>query len=213
MGVTILVRHGQASYGATSYDVLSELGHRQAARFGVALAETGDAPAVIRTGTLQRQRGTAQGIAAAFSDGIPVEADERWNEFDLSGIVGGAMDQFGVVSSARFQDVLDEGVRMWVEGEGASRGESHREFAERVDGALADTLDASRGGPQVVVTSAGVISWIATSLLGGGVEQWLRLNRVVVNTSATRIVRGGRGTSLISFNEHGHLPREQITYR
>ena len=41
MGTLYLVRHGQASFGADNYDVLSELGHRQALRLGQYLRERG----------------------------------------------------------------------------------------------------------------------------------------------------------------------------
>lgn len=214
MGMTMLVRHGQASYGASSYDVLSELGHRQAAKMGALLAGARGAPASIRTGTLVRQRDTAAGISAAFGGEVAVEPDARWNEFELSGIMGATMEDFGIVSSSRFQDLLDTGVRAWARGAApALGGESHFAFTTRVQDALTETLDQSRNGAQIVVTSAGVISWIAASLLGGGVDQWLKLNRVCVNASGTRIVSGARGTSLISFNEHGHLLHSEITYR
>ena len=66
-------------------------------------------------------------------------------------------------------------------------------------------MDEPAGGPTVVTSSAGVISWVVTSLLGGGVEQWIRLNRVCVNAAVTRVVRGRSGVSLVSFNEHGHF--------
>ncbi|SMY01194.1 hypothetical protein [Brevibacterium aurantiacum] len=45
------------------------------------------------------------------------------------------------------------------------------------------------------------------------VDQWLALNRVTVNSGVTEIITGSRGTSLISFNEHNHLPLDQVTYR
>ena len=38
MGQILLVRHGQASWGAADYDVLSPLGERQAAALGACLA-------------------------------------------------------------------------------------------------------------------------------------------------------------------------------
>ncbi|MDP1886245.1 histidine phosphatase family protein, partial [Polaromonas sp.] len=34
MGTLYLVRHGQASFGAENYDVLSSMGHRQSVRLG-----------------------------------------------------------------------------------------------------------------------------------------------------------------------------------
>jgi hypothetical protein len=41
------------------------------------------------------------------------------------------------------------------------------------------------------------------------------LNRVTVNTGVTKIVSGRAGTSLLSFNDHGHLEgaAELLTYR
>lgn len=86
--------------------------------------------------------------------------------------------------------------------------------SRRVDGAL-HGLAAGMGprGTAVVSTSAGVISAIAGGLLGGGVETWIRLNRVCVNTAVTKIVMGRHGLSLVSFSEHGHLAPEGVTYR
>ena len=70
-----------------------------------------------------------------------------------------------------------------------------------------------RGATTVVATSGGVIGWIAASLLGGGTELWVRLNRVCVNTGVTKLVTGRRGTSLVSFNEYSHLAGSEVSYR
>jgi hypothetical protein len=35
----------------------------------------------------------------------------------------------------------------------------------------------------------------------------------MVNASLTKVVVGSRGTSLVSFNEHGHLEPDAVTYR
>jgi broad specificity phosphatase PhoE len=45
VGVILLVRHGQASFGGADYDVLSPSGERQARRLGAALAARGVQPA------------------------------------------------------------------------------------------------------------------------------------------------------------------------
>ena len=44
---------------------------------------------------------------------------------------------------------------------------------------------------------------------------WSRLSKVVVNSSVTKVVLGRRGTSLVSFNDHGHLEGREglLTYR
>jgi hypothetical protein len=41
-------------------------------------------------------------------------------------------------------------------------------------------------------------------------------NRVAVNTGVTKVVHGRGGTTLVSFNEHGHLEQRGgslVTYR
>ena len=46
MGQLLLVRHGQASFGAEDYDVLSETGWEQGRRLGAHLVRAGVRPTV-----------------------------------------------------------------------------------------------------------------------------------------------------------------------
>lgn len=62
MGTLFLVRHGQASFGADDYDVLSPLGHRQSVRLGEYFRHKGIRFDSALTGTLNRQRQTFAGI-------------------------------------------------------------------------------------------------------------------------------------------------------
>ena len=50
MGVVLLVRHGQASWGAADYDNLSEVGEQQSRVLGRALADRGVQPSVVVAG-------------------------------------------------------------------------------------------------------------------------------------------------------------------
>ena len=52
MGQILLVRHGQASWGAADYDVLSDLGEEQGTAVGRALADL--RPDVVVHGTMLR---------------------------------------------------------------------------------------------------------------------------------------------------------------
>ena len=52
------IRHGQASFGAEDYDVLSDHGEEQARRLGSSLASL--SPDLVVHGSLKRQRDTAQ---------------------------------------------------------------------------------------------------------------------------------------------------------
>ena len=93
-------------------------------------------------------------------------------------------------------------------------GESFAAFAARAEQALRSAAEQQpRGATTLVVTSAGVIGWLAASLLGARAEQWIRLNRVCVNTGVTTLISGRRGLSLVAFNDHSHLGPQEITYR
>ena len=105
-------------------------------------------------------------------------------------------------------------MRKWAVAIGHGAGESFTAFVARVEASLQRlATEPSPPGPIVVATSAGAISWAVTSLLGGGIEQWIRLNRVCINAAVTKLIHGRTGLSLVSFNEHGHLSGRHVTYR
>ena len=62
MGVIYVVRHGQAAFGTEHYDRLTEIGFTQAGLLGGYLARRNIRFDAVFTGTLQRQKETAQGI-------------------------------------------------------------------------------------------------------------------------------------------------------
>ncbi|MEM7614832.1 MAG: phosphoglycerate mutase family protein, partial [Pseudomonadota bacterium] len=80
MGELVLVRHGQASFGAEDYDVLSPLGHTQAEWLGGYFEAHGMRFDRMFRGALRRHRETAEGIARSFT--VPeAEVDARFDEF------------------------------------------------------------------------------------------------------------------------------------
>lgn len=122
------------------------------------------------------------------------------------------MEQTG--DSEAFQVGLDGAMTAWYAGQLGVVGESFNQFATRSEAALERVVPSSgRGQDVLVVSSAGVISWLATALVAGGPAQWVALNRVSVNTGVTKIVFGRRGRSMVTFNDHSHLLPEEITYR
>ena len=60
MASIILIRHGQASFGAANYDQLSDLGRRQAQLLNDYFSDCGITLDAIYCGTLERQRQTAE---------------------------------------------------------------------------------------------------------------------------------------------------------
>ena len=218
MGVILLVRHGQASWGAADYDVLSEVGHEQAAITGRALAGRGLVPDRVVTGTMRRHRQTAEGAMAAAGWTAEVTTDDGWDEFDHVQMleVHGAPDGGGeTMTRQQFDAWFDAATERWTSGRyDADYDEPFFTFTSRVESALRRTASGlGSGDVAVVFTSGGPISWVAATLLGGGIDMWMRLNPVTINASVAKVVVGARGTTLVSLNDHSHLEPDHLTYR
>ncbi|MGI8645591.1 MAG: hypothetical protein ACR2JD_04635 [Nocardioides sp.] len=54
---------------------------------------------------------------------------------------------------------------------------------------------------------------MATGLLAADPATSRRLLPVLVNTGITRVVSGRRGLTLLTLNDHAHLPPEHVTHR
>ncbi|HWE91204.1 MAG TPA: histidine phosphatase family protein [Pseudonocardiaceae bacterium] len=216
MAVVYLVRHGQASFGAADYDVLSELGHRQSAVLGAELRRRGVQPDVVLSGSMRRQLSTARETLATAAIHVEPQVDERWNEYDHVDV----LDRH-IGSGRSPQSILDAALRGWVAaGESSPCAESWPKFAARVTVALAElTASLGRGGSAVVFTSGGVIGAAVSQLLGLRSTEptgFLALNRVTVNAGITKIVHGRSGASLVSFNDHAHFEGDHaalLSYR
>jgi broad specificity phosphatase PhoE len=219
VGVILLVRHGQASFGSPDYDVLSPLGERQVRCLGDALAKRGVQPASVVSGSMRRQRDSGVALAEQAGWDLEPSVDTGWNEFDHRGLAADPGAGHEPRGRGAYQDALEAGMRRWAGAGGAppageNIGETFADFTARTESALRAVASAQpRGTTTLVATSGGVIAWLAAALLGAGVEQWVRLNRVCVNTGVTTLVTGQQGISLVSFNDHSHLSPPEISYR
>jgi broad specificity phosphatase PhoE len=208
MGQVLLVRHGQASFGSDDYDVLSDLGERQAAVLGRSLATRGTDPSAVLHGQMVRQRRTAEVLADAAGWTLPLECDADWDEMDHLEVLSRLPQQ-----DMDFQAWFEAATDRWITGAADDYAESFATFTGRVEAALRRAAD--RDGTVVVVTSGGPVSWVVAQLLGADTGTYRRLAAVVVNTGVTKLVTGRRGLTLVSFNEHAHLEAEPalLTYR
>lgn len=209
MGQVLVVRHGQASFGAEDYDVLSATGEEQARVLGRSL--TGLTPDLVVHGSLVRQRHTAALMREAAGWHAPMREDPRWDELE-------SLAQFAAVSGTPeglgregFQEWYERAMARWAEGEhDADYPESYPAFTERARAALADVAGE---GTVVAVSSGGPIAAITTALLEAGATTYTRLLPGIVNAGVSRVIAGRRGLTLLSFNEQQHLSRELLTYR
>lgn len=222
MPTVLLVRHAQASFGADDYDVLSELGERQATAVFDGLGSRGVAPARIVAGTMRRQRDSA--LPWTRSDVADLHVDERWNEYDAADVLAAHSDVAASLeggggapgNSRDFQGVLDPALAAWVDaGAGGGAQEEWPAFRARTVAALEHVAAALGSGETALVfTSGGVIAACALAVLGVPDDAFVALNRVAVNGAVTKVISGRRGLSLLSYNEHAHLERDGlVTYR
>lgn len=223
MPSVLLVRHGQASFGAEDYDVLSPAGLRQAEVLAAAVRRRGLVPARLVSGTMRRQRETA----AAFAE-HEIEIDERWDEYDANEVLthhaetamrldGPGGFGHGKVDNRAFHAMLEPALAAWVEaGDGTPSALSWPVFAAAGAAGLASLgAELGRGETALVFTSGGVIAALCAALLASPAA-FIPINRVLVNASVTKLGLGSAGTTLISVNEHSHLEevdRALITYR
>lgn len=218
MSVVLLIRHGQASFGAADYDQLSPQGEVQAGIVGAALAERNVVPTRIVAGSMKRHAQTAAAAVGAAGWMTPVQVDAGWNEFDHVQVLsahGAPDDEKDALDRRGFQEWFERATRRWMAGtHDEEYDESFSAFAARVDGALDRVVDGLGSGETAVVfTSGGAIGQVATRLLAGTTEQWERLNSVTANASITKLVVGRSGVTLVSFNDHVHLEPDHVTYR
>ncbi|WP_165807154.1 histidine phosphatase family protein [Nocardioides currus] len=221
MSKILLVRHGQASWGAADYDQLSDLGVEQSRVLGAALASQGILPDVLLSGAMKRHRQTAEGACEGAGWDLPLTFDDGWNEFDHQQMLERhpAPDDVDVASDPRaFERWFTDATLRWTGGQHDDYDEPFAGFCERVSAALdraVAVLDPK--GTAVVFTSGGPIAWASATRLDDSSDVaahlWRRLNQVVINAAVTSFVVGSRGTTLVAFNEHTHLPADLQTYR
>ncbi len=235
MSELILVRHGQASFGAESYDKLSAQGARQIEILADYWRTLGDQFDHLYSGELKRQIETAEGLRSLVTAPDAIQVHPGFNEYNGEPIISlylrdhAAADGFGdnvqlpITDRKTFQLVLEAATTRWIndtlEASNADAGyESWRDFQARVHGALDELMQRHTGGSRVLVsTSGGVIALALQRALQLPDNQVLATNWMVHNSSVTRLVYGRGKVSLASFNSLAHLEvpawRDLITFR
>ena len=236
MGSIYLIRHGQASFGADDYDVLSPTGFRQAEVLGAHLAQLGLQFDRCIAGSLFRQRHTAQtAMAQLDAAGLiapALETDQAFNEFDAEAVIRAllpamlpdepeALDVMrnAAHNRAEFQRLFALIIGRWLGGEHDTPAlQSWLAFVEQVQAGLDRILDSAGPSDRIAVfTSGGTITALLHLITRMPAPQAFELNWQIVNTSLNHLKFRGREVSLASFNSHAHLQLmkapELITYR
>jgi broad specificity phosphatase PhoE len=213
----VLVRHGQASFGAADYDILSETGRRQARVAGEALRGRLDPVRAAVVGTMRRQRETATACLEAMGLAVPLAEDAAWNEFNHEEVLRVFEPRWAdpaelhrdLVATGRpdaFERAFLTAVARWTSGaHDAEYRETWPGFLARVDAALG-LLAAGPEGTVLVFTSGGPIAaacrtHLAARDASGVLAHAFRL----ANASVTTLEAGPDGLLLRAFNDHAHL--------
>lgn len=206
----ILVRHGQASFGAADYDKLSELGWRQSRWLGEHFAERGATFDVVVRGSLRRHTETLAGIAEGMGRPLAAAEDARLNEYDSHSLLNAHLKGKPMPQAddrrVHFR-ILREAMYAWTDGTLAGAPhESFADFRSRVLGALAE-LQKGTARRVLVVSSGGPISTILAEVLRMPSRGVVELNLQTRNTGITELQAGASRIHFVSFNNVPHLDR------
>lgn len=208
MGEIVLVRHGQANSAAedeASYDRLSELGRQQARWLGDWMSVHGWAFDHVLSGTLNRQRDTAQEM------GHLPDQDARLNELDYYTLSAAAQDKLGIPlpSPTEFANHMPRVIEAWRQAE-IQGAEPFQNFNSRVREMMVEA--AIPGRRLLCVTSGGVIGMILHQLLELDLRHIGNVVMPIFNTSVHRLSVLPDRTILAGFNATPHLETPERAY-
>ena len=220
MANLLIIRHGQASFGADNYDQLSPLGQRQADLTGEFLRSTDTQLSAAYSGDLSRQRETGQRILDQLEAPPTLIIDPRFNEVKTDEQVEVMMPlllerdaRFADLVAAMdtdtksFQKIIETVFNYWVSPECNVSGiqswkEYHNGVVNAFEGAMAS---AASGTDTAIFTSGGTIATIVGHVLKLSSDRVYEFYEPVFNCSITRLIFNSRKCSLSTFNDIGHL--------
>jgi broad specificity phosphatase PhoE len=210
MGTLYLVRHGQASFGADNYDVLSELGQRQAQRLGQYLRERDVRFEAAITGTLQRQRQTHAGICQGLGQQLPALELAALNEYDSHALIAAvhpeplARPDTPELYRQHFR-LLRQALQAWIAGQIAPAGmPSYAQWCQGIEAAL-DHVRQQHQGAVLMVSSGGPIASAVAHVMQAAPTSWIELNLRIRNASLTQFEFNPKRHSLLTYNTLPHL--------
>ncbi|TDG03059.1 histidine phosphatase family protein [Paraburkholderia guartelaensis] len=224
MAELYLVRHGQASFGAESYDELSSSGCAQSRWLGEYYAQSGLTFDRVVIGTMRRHAQTADALLTAMGSSKPAEIvqDADLNEYDFHALFS-ALAESGLApghaaesSMKVFFKGLKQVLQLWSEDKLPGRvPETWAQFQARIERARL-AIQRSGGRRVLVVSSGGPIAVFAQQVLQAPAAAAIALNMQIRNSSVSQYVFNDSAMSLVTFNTLPHLEqaerRELITY-
>ena len=231
MSELIFVRHGQASFGADSYDKLSTAGVEQIKLLSSHWHTLGETFDHIYAGSLQRQQETASELLPHVSEtSREPKLHTGFNEYNGDPLItiylrdhstDGGFPQ-GLNQPIRderlFQKVFEAATAKWIRNELEAKEQDKnfelwKDFQNRVHNAIDELMVRHQNGSRVLIsTSGGVIALALQRALGFPDQQVITTNWMVHNSSVTKIRYGNGKVSLTMFNNIAHLEKPELRH-
>ncbi|EQA38334.1 histidine phosphatase superfamily (branch 1) [Leptospira inadai serovar Lyme str. 10] len=238
MSIVYLVRHGQANSQGEDYDLLTPHGKQQSFQLGKFMAENGDIPDRIVTGTMRRHQETAasflEGVSSVigrnshFMQDLLQQGDAGWNEFSPAlwssyakilssrdGDFARSLTQFskvrlrgGIRSAALFFRLTEEILRTWRDGKETPSGIESYSAFESRVLQSCDTCFSPSNKERVFIFTSGTPISLALKRLLRQEEDGFAWMPWIWNTSVSTF-RWVRSRYLpVSINNVPHLPEK-----
>jgi broad specificity phosphatase PhoE len=214
MSMLTVVRHGQARPFDPNPDQLSELGELQARALGAYWERLGVRFDEVWSGSLKRQRQTAELACCMDADFV----SDDWNEYDANGILHNFAPPYELEDAAdrnrKFQKIFEPAMLAWLAAEQHATVETWGAFRSRVLRGLRRLQDGGSNRSVVLFTSGGPISVLVQSAIGAPERSFLEVNWRVRNCSISEFTFSKDRLSLDSFNSLPHLETAELrTFR
>jgi len=203
MSKIVLIRHGQASFGAENYDQLSDLGRSQAAALSEYFLNHQIKFDTIIHGKMSRQMETAQILAGAKQHKNKLVTDKGANEFDSDSLLEYYLPKLAARSKAFYKKIYSEQkwftngndfelifralINLWQQDKNCPF-ESWTDFRKRSI-ELLNRIRIEYGANKRIglVTSGGLISVTMQAILGFDDQTFIDMNLAINNASMTEI--------------------------
>ena len=236
MSKLYFIRHGQASFGAVTYDKLSPKGEEQSIELGKYLVNKDIHFNKVYVGPLERQISTCELVRSVYVDyKIPFPEPILMNELkEHHGFKATRTGLPKMIAKVPFlqklQAEIDKNPKLkkrnsllmfeyfmneWVEGNIVVDGfEPWRDFRQNVDSGLKQILNNTQKGEKIAVfTSGGTISAItANSLHITDEKRVASMNFSIRNASFSTFLYSQKHFNLLSLNEIPHLRDNLVTF-
>jgi broad specificity phosphatase PhoE len=216
MSLITLIRHGQASFGAENYDLLSDLGRQQAAAVGDYFAAQQISFDSIVHGKMSRQTETAQIMADSKKFVGELILDNGANEFDSDQLLNHYLPLLITENSAlaaiiqsetpwyncnrSFESIFCELIRLWQTDQECPF-ESWPQFKQRVlDFIIRVQQNYSTEKRIAIVTSGGVISALMQAILSFDDHVFMETCLTINNASLTELKIKSRQRTKVTAN-------------